>query len=89
MIIVVSPEVPRVRELEGKPVRVAMTGAGYMGRGVTLQILSAIKGMRLVAISSRTLEEAKQAYREAGAAEVRRVETVAQLEVPSQGGCTP
>lgn len=73
-------------ELEGKPVRVAMTGAGYMGRGVALQIFSAIKGMRLVAISNRTLEEAERAYREAGAAEVRRVETVGQLEEAIAGG---
>lgn len=68
------------RQKEGKPVRVAMVGAGYMGRGVALQILSSMPGMRLVAISNRTLSEAERAYREAGATTVRQVNTVAELE---------
>jgi predicted homoserine dehydrogenase-like protein len=46
------------RHQEGKPVRVAMIGAGYMGRGIALQILTAMVGMRLVAISNRTLAQA-------------------------------
>jgi len=68
------------RHQEDNPVRVAMVGAGFMGRGVALQILTAIKGMRLVAISNRTLSEAERAYREAGADSVVQVDTVAQLE---------
>lgn len=38
---------------EGKPIRVAMVGAGFMGRGITLQIVTAVQGMELVAISNR------------------------------------
>ncbi len=68
------------REEEGDPVRVALVGAGYMGRGMALQILSTIPGMRLVAISNRTLSKAEQAYRGAGVESVQRVESVAQLE---------
>jgi predicted homoserine dehydrogenase-like protein len=68
------------RHQQGQPVRVALAGAGYMGRGIALQILSAIVGMRLVAISNRTLSEAERAYREAGAHSVKAVETVEQLE---------
>ena len=68
------------RQKQGNPIRVAMVGAGYMGRGVALQILSAITGMRLVVISNRTISEAERAYREAGAQAVRRVETLAELE---------
>ena len=34
------------REAEGNPVKVAVIGAGYMGRGMVLQIISAIRGMR-------------------------------------------
>ena len=49
-------------EAEGKPVRVAMVGAGFMGRGIALQILTVVPGMRLVAISNRHLEGAKRAY---------------------------
>jgi predicted homoserine dehydrogenase-like protein len=68
------------REREGNPIRVAMAGAGFMGRGIALQILSAVRGMKLVAISNRHLEGARQAYSEAGIEEVRVVETIRQLE---------
>jgi predicted homoserine dehydrogenase-like protein len=68
------------RDQEGNPIRAAMVGAGYMGRGIALQIVTATTGMKLVAISNRTLLEAERAYRQAGVDSVRAVETVAQLE---------
>ncbi|OGW52734.1 MAG: NAD(P)-dependent oxidoreductase [Nitrospirae bacterium RBG_13_43_8] len=67
-------------EREGKPIKVAMVGAGFMGRGIALQVIKYTKGMRLVAISNRHLEGAHRAYSEADVKEVRVVETVAQLE---------
>ena len=54
------------REREGNPIRVGMVGAGYMGRGIALQILSGMDGMRLVVVSSRRIAEAKRAYTESG-----------------------
>jgi predicted homoserine dehydrogenase-like protein len=68
------------RHHAGNPVRVGVVGAGYMGRGLVLQILSAIKGMRVAAVSNRTLSEAERAYREAGVASVQSVATAGQLE---------
>ena len=65
---------------QGNPVRTAIIGAGYMGRGVALQIISAFKGMKLVAVSNRTLSEADRAYRQAGIDSVTTVTTVSQLE---------
>ena len=74
------------REQEGKPIRVGLVGAGYMGRGIALQIQKYVKGMKLVAISNRTLSEAERAYREAGGDIVKRAETVTELEeIISQG----
>jgi predicted homoserine dehydrogenase-like protein len=70
----------RQRAAAGNPVRVAMVGAGFMGRGVALQILSVVPGIRLVAISNRHLDGARRAYAEAGAENVAVVETVGQLE---------
>jgi predicted homoserine dehydrogenase-like protein len=55
---------------QDNPVRVAIIGAGYMGRGVALQIISAFPGMKLAAISNRTIAEAERAYRQAGVNEV-------------------
>lgn len=64
----------------GKPLRVAMVGAGYMGRGIALQILSAMPGIRLVAISNRTLSKAEGAYRDAGVEVMRQISSVSALE---------
>jgi predicted homoserine dehydrogenase-like protein len=61
---------------QGKPVRTAIIGAGYMGRGVALQIISAFAGMKLVAVSNRTLSEADRAYRQAGIDSVTTVTSV-------------
>lgn len=68
------------REQEGNPVKVAVIGAGYMGRGLILQIISAIPGMRVVAVSNRTISQAEKAYTQAGVENVKTVETVNQLE---------
>ena len=69
------------REAQGKPIRVAMVGAGFQGRGVALQIFQAFKkGMRLVAISNRNVDSAKRAYTEAGVTDVHSVKDIAALE---------
>ena len=68
------------RLAQGKPVRVGMVGAGYMGRGIALQIISAMPGMRLVAIANRTVAKAEAAYRECGVPQVRRVGSPAELD---------
>ncbi|MDB5932484.1 MAG: hypothetical protein JWR60_4191 [Polaromonas sp.] len=68
------------RASEGRPIRVGLVGAGFMARGVALQIATAVPGMRVVAISNRSIEGALRAYHEAGVDGVRPVDTVAQLE---------
>src|SRR3990167_712174 len=68
------------REREGKPIKVAMVGAGFMGRGIALQIMKSVVGMRLAVISNRNVEGARRAYSEAGVEDVRVIETVSQLE---------
>lgn len=64
---------------DGNPVRVGMVGAGFMGRGVALQIFSAVPGMELVAISNRNVEGARRAFVEAGCNNVVEVGSVSQL----------
>ena len=68
------------REREGKPIRVGLIGAGYMGRGIALQFLTPLVGMRLVAVANLTLPDAERAYVQAGIDSVKTVGTVAQLE---------
>lgn len=78
-MIIVDTALER-RQREGNPIRVGVIGAGYMGRGVVLQIVTAIQGMEVVAVSNRTISEAERAYREAGIDSAKRVETMTQLE---------
>ncbi len=67
------------RAAEKNPVRVGVIGAGFMARGVVLQVFSAVEGMEVVAISNRHVEGAKQAYVEAGCNDVVEVASVSQL----------
>jgi predicted homoserine dehydrogenase-like protein len=68
------------REAEGRPIRVAMVGAGVMGRNLARQIVTVVPGMDLVAISNRHLDGAARCYGDAGVADVRAVDTAAALE---------
>lgn len=67
------------RYKEGKPVQVGIIGAGYMGRGMVLQIVSSFKGMRAAAVYNRTLSQAERAYKQAGES-AHYVSSVDQLE---------
>jgi predicted homoserine dehydrogenase-like protein len=68
------------RQEENNPVRVGLVGAGFMGRGIVLQIANSVPGMELVAIYNRSVEGSKRAYREAGIDEFEIVNTQAALE---------
>jgi predicted homoserine dehydrogenase-like protein len=68
------------RQEEGRPIQVAMVGAGFMGRGIALQIATAVPGMELVAIASRTVDRARAAYELGGADDVRHVDGASELE---------
>jgi predicted homoserine dehydrogenase-like protein len=68
------------RERDGDPIRVAMVGAGFMARGIALQILTSTPGMELVAIANRTPDRAREAFALAGAEDVGSVESTGALE---------
>jgi predicted homoserine dehydrogenase-like protein len=78
-VVIVDTALAR-REQEGRPIRVAMIGAGFMARGVALQIIRYTPGMRLVAVGNRTLANATRAYHEAGVEEIETVDTLTALE---------
>jgi predicted homoserine dehydrogenase-like protein len=79
-IVVIIDSALSNRLAQGNPVRVGMVGAGFMARGVALQILTATPGIRLVAVANRTLAEAERAYRDAGVEPAGSVDTVSDLE---------
>ena len=74
------------REREGRPIQVGLVGAGYMGRGIALEILTPVVGMRLAAIANRTVGEAVRAYREAGVDAVNSRDSVGGLERAIRAG---
>ncbi|MDB5938492.1 MAG: hypothetical protein JWP77_856 [Polaromonas sp.] len=84
MIIVDTALQQRARE--GRPIRVGLIGAGFMARGVALQIALSVPGMRVAAIANRTLEGARRAYREADVSGVREVDSVSALERAIEAG---
>ena len=47
----------RRREDEGRPLRVALIGAGFMARGLANQITNSVPGMRVAAVYARKLEQ--------------------------------
>ena len=57
-----------------------MIGAGFMGQGLTNQIMNSVPGMRMVAVQNRHLEKALHVYRYSGADEIAEASTQAQVD---------
>lgn len=69
-MIIVDTALQRL-EAEGKPIRVGLLGAGFMGAGIVRQIAMSVPGMRIGAIANRTVSRAVSAYNQAGLHDVR------------------
>jgi len=78
-VFIVDQELEK-RAKAGNPVRVGMVGAGFMARGIALQMLRYVPGMELVAISNRNVDQARRAYAEGGEENVVTVTSVAELQ---------
>ena len=70
----------RAREEQGRPIRVGMIGAGFMGQGLTNQIVNSVPGMRMAAVYNRRPERAFQVYRYAGRDDVVPAATQGALD---------
>ena len=57
----------KAREAEGRPIRVASIGAGFMGQGVTNHITNTVPGMRMVAAYNRRGQRALDLFPTLGA----------------------
>jgi predicted homoserine dehydrogenase-like protein len=68
------------READGRPVRVGMVGAGFMGQGLTNQIENSVPGMRMAAIYNRRPERAVDVYAYAGREGVRTTESQREFD---------
>lgn len=70
----------KAREAEGRPIRVGIVGAGFMTQGLTNHICQSVPGMRVVAISNRKPNRARDVYNYAGQANVVQVSTQRELD---------
>ena len=68
------------RQAQGKPIRVAIVGAGFMCQGLTNQIENSTPGMRVVAISNRKVQRAVDVFRYSGRKDVVVADTQNKLD---------
>jgi predicted homoserine dehydrogenase-like protein len=68
------------RQREGRPVRVAVVGAGTMGAAIARQLLSPPVGLELAGVANRDPERAATVVREASARPVRQAETQDEVD---------
>lgn len=76
----------KARETAGRPIRVGMVGAGFMGQGLTNQIVHSIPGMRMAAVSNRHVKRAQDVYRYAGLEGIVEATTGGQLDEAIRAG---
>jgi predicted homoserine dehydrogenase-like protein len=74
------------REDAGKPIRVGLIGAGFMGRAIARQICTPLVGMRLAAIANRHVDGAQRAWSEAGESNAVTVKTQRELDAAIAAG---
>jgi predicted homoserine dehydrogenase-like protein len=76
----------KAREAEGRPIRVAMIGAGFMGQGLTNQITNSVAGMKVVAAYNRRIERAIHNFQYSGLDDVAVASTQDQVEDAIRAG---
>lgn len=73
---------------ESKAIRIALIGAGFMGRGIALQITTAVPAIRIVAIVTKDARATEGAFIESGLADVCIAESPGELRMAYQRGIT-
>jgi predicted homoserine dehydrogenase-like protein len=74
------------REDTGRPIRVGMVGAGFMGQGLTNQITNSVAGMRMAAVYNRRRERAEHVFRYSGLEDVVVADTQLALDTAIRAG---
>jgi predicted homoserine dehydrogenase-like protein len=70
----------KTRREQNRPIRVGIVGAGFMGQGLTNQIVHSTPGMRVVAISNRRVERAVSVFKYAGLEDITVADSQRQLD---------
>ena len=78
--MIIVDEALRAREDQGKPIRVAMIGAGFMGQGLTNQLMHSVPGMRMAAVYARDVKKAIGVFRYSGLTDVVEASNQRQVD---------
>jgi predicted homoserine dehydrogenase-like protein len=78
--VIILDNALKAREAQGKPIRVGMVGAGFMGQGLTNQIMHSVPGMRMAAVYNRRPERAHHVYRYSGCEDIVTAGTQSVLD---------
>ncbi len=71
---------------ENRPIRVGMIGAGFMGQGLTNQIVNSVPGMEMTAIQNRSAERAVGVYNYSGIEDVVVTESQKDFDAAIENG---
>jgi predicted homoserine dehydrogenase-like protein len=74
------------RQKDGKPIRAGFIGAGMMSKAILNLIENNISGMKVAAISNRTLSKAKDIYEFSGVSNIKSVDSVKALDRAIESG---
>lgn len=64
-MIILDKELEK-RHFDKNPIKVAIIGAGFMGKMIAYQLINSSRGIKVVAIANRTLDKACSAWNQAG-----------------------
>lgn len=78
----------KAREKEGRPIRVALLGAGFISHGLANHIVNTTPGMRLVGVFNRRRERAFDLCKYAGISDVASPSTQQELDLAIREGKT-
>jgi predicted homoserine dehydrogenase-like protein len=76
----------KARESEGRPVRVALIGAGFMSQGLANHIVNTVPGMRLVGVFNRRPQRAFDLCQYAGASDPVACTTQREADLAIEDG---
>ena len=74
------------REAEGRPIRVAFLGAGFMAQGLANQLTHSAPGMRLAGVFSRRGQRARDILSYSGRTDAVTVSSSGEAEDAMRGG---
>jgi predicted homoserine dehydrogenase-like protein len=84
--MIVVDKALKARESEGRPVRVALIGAGFMSQGLANHIVNTVPGMRLVGVFNRRPQRAFDLCQYAGASDPVACTTQREADLAIEDG---